>query len=198
MVRFRPVWLAWVGMAGWALLVCGCLRAGAPRHYTLAALAEPGPPRSEEARVVALGPVQVPLHLRQMAIVSRADAHRLVYHDGDLWAEPLDDAIPHLLATNLERLQPGRVVRFPAREAGAAVCRFAVEIRSFELTASGEALLAARWELYGADGSFRRSEEALIVEPGVLGLADLPAALSRALLDLSRRLSAAVPAAAVP
>ena len=79
-------------MTGSVLLVCGCLRAGAPRHYTLAALAEPGPPRSEGAMVVALGPVQVPLHLRQMAIVSRADAHRLVYHDGDLWAEQIGRA----------------------------------------------------------------------------------------------------------
>ena len=153
------------------------------------------PPAASVPAALGLSPLRLPLHLRQTAMVQRADAHRLVYHDNDLWADSPEEAIGEVLRENLVRLGAASAVwRHPWRAGSAPPRRLAIEITAFELCCPQDAILEARWELRDDRDAVLHRAGAAYREPAADGLGTLAEAQSRALLRLSQDIAAALSA----
>lgn len=154
--------IAWLILIA-ALSACGT---SAPTHYYLldAAMAGNGDngPGSER---IGIGPVRIPAYLDRPGIVTRTGDSEVNIDQFNLWAEPLDSAVPRLLAEAIHNHQPRlHPVPAPWPQALAPRLRFRITIRRFD-AAPGRATLNADWSLRRtdndavvADGSFGRSE----------------------------------------
>ncbi|MBN2450067.1 MAG: membrane integrity-associated transporter subunit PqiC [Lentisphaeria bacterium] len=185
-------------VAGAVLLpmLAGCARSGPARYYTLTPLASPAPAASP-GPVLRIRRVSVPVHLRQAALVVRESPTRLRYAEFDLWAQPVEDGLPEVLADNLARLTGAQVVADPlSRPSPTPAWEVHVGVRSFEMAADGTAHFAAAWELRAPGGGVAASGTSEAREPVQDGIGGLPQALSRAVLRLSEELAAAWAAAA--
>ena len=151
---------AGVGLAVCAavLLLAGCMTSAPTRHYTLLALAPASTPGATTARTVGVGPLRLPQHLRQAALVRRVNEYRVTYGDFDLWADPVEDRVLEVLVENLARLTGARrVLPYPWRVGEAPDRQLSLEVTAFELAADGQAELVARWELRDAHGALLES-----------------------------------------
>jgi uncharacterized protein len=179
-----------VVVAATALLLGGCARSAPTRQYTLLPLAEASAPQASSTLTLGIGPVRLPQHLRQPALVRRHSAYSLTYGDFNVWADPLEELVVEVLAENLTRLHAARrVERYPWRAGETPDRQVSLEITAFELAADGQADLAARWELRDARGALLEAGQTLQREPAGGLIANLPEALSRALLAFSRELA---------
>lgn len=169
------------------LLAGGCMRSHPPNYYTLATLA----PRTEVAvpPLIGIGPVSIPIHLRQPALVARRDPYALDYLDIHQWAQPLEDALPEVIGENLLRLTGAdRVVYFPWRSSEAITHQVSFRVYAFELDAGGRAVFEARWSLQDGAGQHLDSGLIALNEDVSHDPAAAPAALSRLLLRFCREL----------
>lgn len=153
------VWLILIA----ALSACGT---SAPTHYYLldAAMAGNGGngPGSER---IGIGPVHIPAYLDHRGIVTRTGDSEVNIGELHLWAEPLDSAVPRLLAEAVHNHQPElQPVAAPWPQALAPRLRFRIDIHRFDAGPDG-AVLNADWSLQRtdnneviADGSFAQSE----------------------------------------
>jgi hypothetical protein len=128
-------------------------------------------------------------------MVTRQGAYRLELAAYDQWAAPLYDMLPRVLIENLAlRLPSDRVVSFPQVSEASFDYRVAVDVSRFDVDATGQATLAARWQLYS-----RSTPRALQVADDVLqrrtegeGYGSYAASLSGVLGDLSDRIAQAL------
>lgn len=102
------------------------------RFYVLTATAEAG--AKEPGEKVTLGRVELPDYVRTPRIPLRVSNHEIQYSDLHQWAEPVEDAVPRVLAENLlRRLGPERFRSGPmpthlvAHEIQVGISRFDVE-----------------------------------------------------------------------
>ena len=150
--------------------------AGAPRrrlrgiaaHQPVHALAVAAPAadtRSPQSpAVVAVGPVTLPDYIDRPQIVTRKSAYQLELAAYDHWAAPLYDMLPRVLVEDVAlRLPSDRVVAFPQIGDASFDYRIAVDVSRFDVDATGEATLAARWQLYA-----RSTPRALLVADDTL------------------------------
>ena len=193
MDRFRSAGGVGVAALAAALLLAGCMKSAPTRHYTLLALAPAPTPGRATEHTLGIGPLRLPQHLRQAALVRRVSAYRVTYGDFDIWADPLEDRLVEVLMENLGRLTGARrVLRYPWRVGEAPDRQISLEITAFELAQDGRAELAARWEIRDAHGTLLEAGETSQREPANGEIGALAEALSRAVLGLSQDLSAAV------
>ena len=180
-----------------ALFVAGC--AGSPpiNLYTLSAAPAPAADtRSPQSpAVVALGPVTLPDYIDRPQIVTRKSAYQLELAAYDHWAAPLYDMLPRVLVEDVaSRLPADRVVSFPQVNDASFDYRIAVDVSRFDVDATGEATLAARWQLYA-----RSAPRALLIADDTLqrriegeGYDAYAASLSAVLADLGDRIARGV------
>ena len=178
-----------------ALLVAGCAGSPPVNLYTLSAVGLPSTdirvPPSTPA-VVAVGPVTLPDYIDRPQIVTRKSAYQLELAAYDQWAAPLYDMLPRVLVEDVGlRLPSDRVVAFPQIGDASFDYRIAVDVSRFDVDATGEATLAARWQLYA-----RSTAQALLVADETLqrriegqGYDAYAAALSGVLADLGDRIA---------
>jgi hypothetical protein len=104
----------------------------------------------EGAPVLALGPFRMPQYLNRSQMVTRGSGAELIVDDVNRWAEPLDDAVHRILASNLDRLLDSViVVAYPS-----------------------SALLEIDYRLVGRIGHFNSGEDGLVVLEVQWGAAD--------------------------
>ena len=176
-----------------AFLVAGCAGSPPTNLYTLSAApaADTRSPQSTPA-VVAVGPVILPDYIDRPQIVTRKSAYQLELAAYDQWAAPLYDMLPRVLVEDVGlRLPSDRVVAFPQIGDASFDYRIAVDVSRFDVDATGEATLAARWQLYA-----RSTARALLVADETLqrriegqGYDAYAAALSGVLADLGDRIA---------
>ena len=148
-VQVRPVYMALATVA----LVAGCAHSSRVEYYTLSTVSPPSE-QSPSDVVVGVGPIAVPAYLRQSAMVTRIDSNTLYYNDFRLWAEPLEDAIPQIISTNLQSLlQTQRMELFPWRTSAGVTHQLKAEVLAFELMPGGDAVLSLRWHLTDSAGN---------------------------------------------
>ena len=198
--RFGIMHLLALGLM--VLLVAGCASSPPTNLYTLSAigvpLTETAAPQSASA-VVAIGPVTLPDYIDRPQIVTRQSPYRLELAAYDQWAAPLHDMLPRVLVEDVAlRLPAVPVVSFPQVSEGNFDYRVAVDISRFDVDATGEATLAARWQLIYA----RSTPRALQVADDVLqrrsegdGNGAYAASLSGVIADLSGHIAEAVKSA---
>jgi uncharacterized lipoprotein YmbA len=175
-------------------VVDGCAGSSPTNLYTLSAVSAPAVetrPQSTPA-VVAVGPVILPDYIDRPQIVTRKSAYQLELAAYDQWAAPLYDMLPRVLVEDVGlRLPSDRVVAFPQIGDASFDYRIAVDVSRFDVDATGEATLAARWQLYA-----RSTARALLVADETLqrriegqGYDAYAAALSGVLADLGDRIA---------
>ena len=177
-----------------AFLVAGCAGSPPTNLYTLSPVGAPAAETRPESTpaVVAVGPVILPDYIDRPQIVTRRSAYQLELAAYDQWAAPLYDMLPRVLVDDVaSRLPSDRVVAFPQVGDASFDYRIAVDVGRFDVDSTGEATLAARWQLYA-----RSSPRALIVAEETLrrridgqGYDAYAASLSAVLADLGDRIA---------
>jgi uncharacterized protein len=187
-----PCLRVWVALA-LTLTALGCRSAVPTAYYSLntastTPVAETGP---SEIRV-GLGPIVLPGYLERHQMVVRSGPNELRIDDDHVWAAPLSEELPRVLAENLMLAKPSlRVTCIPWGARFAPEIVVAVRFSRFEAQADGRAVLDAVVTLSGRS----ESSWSLRLEDQAAGRtrADMVAAQSRLLGEFGRRIAAAIP-----
>jgi uncharacterized protein len=179
-------------MAAAMLALAGCVSSPEMRYYVLTADAAPS--SEPDATRVSVAPVTIPDLVDRPDLVVRAAPNRVQIADQDRWGEPLRDAVPRVLATNLQRrLGPRYAVSGGHRVSGGpAPIRVALDIRQFDAVAGGEVSVHADWSVR-SDKAPARPGQSRVREPiAEGGYAGIAAAFSRALDRLAADIAEAI------
>ena len=182
------------------MALAGC--AGTPSPKTnFYALSVEAPARPESAapagaaRVtrVSVTRVGIPGMVDRPQIVSRTAANSVEIFDFHRWAEPLQEAIPRVIAGNLAReLGPGHAVSASILPGLPPDVRVAVDVQKFEATMGTGVAVEALWSVRPATGEARVGRSAVEETATEGGHAGIVAAYSRALAAVAREIAAAV------
>ncbi len=177
------------------LLLVGCASNAPSRYYVLSPLTGEGKVTPEESCVnVGMGPIKLPEYVNRPQIVIRTAPNELVLSYFDLWAEPLTDSVPRMLAENISRLICTReVLLYPWKPSRAPDYRVEVEVLHMDGTLGKTVDLEAWWNVsYGAEKA-RVTKRSSYSEPAAGQDYDaLVQAHSRALAALSRDIAGAL------
>jgi uncharacterized lipoprotein YmbA len=145
--------LAILAVLAAALTLAGCANGQPTRFYTLSALAD-APGGTLRANLpeltVGVGPVTLPPYLDRPQLVTRVGGNRMVLADFDSWVEPMPGMFARVLAENLALLLgTDDVLMLPQRRDFALDRQVEVDVTRFDVDAAGNAVLDARWWVYG-------------------------------------------------
>jgi len=173
--------------------LCACASSPQPDFYILEATDAPAARTAGTGLTVVVGPLRLPEHLNRDKLTSREERYRVLVHDYERWAEPLEDNVTSTLAENISRLLPAeRVVAYPESIPDPD---FTVRAQFMEFgpSVSGDVLLRALWTVTPASGSEVIRHRTTIREPRAGPDAiDSVAAMSTALARLSEEIAAAL------
>jgi uncharacterized lipoprotein YmbA len=178
-----------------AILVDGCQSSPPPSLYTLSGVGRvesDGRPATSAPAVIAIGPVILPDYLDRPQIVTRQSDYELALAPNDRWAAPLYDMVSRVLVEDVaQRLPSDRIVSFPQVGDASFEYRVAIDIGRFDVDASGEATLAARWQVYARSASSARliNDDTLRRRVEGPGYGAYAASLSALLADLGDRIA---------
>jgi len=181
-------------VAGIVLLLAGCGSSPPVRFYSLQPLDLDYQADTNDAVVMYLGPLRVPEYVARTQIVTRGDGAEMIVDDYHRWAEPLDDAIPRIVAVNVDNLVDGViVVAFPSGNLVEADYRLQGSIVRFDADAAGRALLIVQWSIATPGGDLLVPPRRSRYEARVLRTGD-PGAVATALNDTVAQFSRAIAA----
>ncbi len=101
---------------------------------------------------VGVGPINTPDYLDRPQMATRGEGNRLVIHDFDRWAQPVQGRVLDVLMENIVALSDSnRVAPFPWPAAFRPDRRVMGEIVAFEAGPTGEVVLKVRWLLQVRD-----------------------------------------------
>jgi len=179
------------------LAVAGCATTPPPTFYQLEEPASTQLSGLERGIAIGVGPVNLPAYLDRPQIVIRDTAHKLELSEFNQWAEPLKNSIMRVIGVNLSNmLETTRVFKVPRRDRTIPIeFRIAIDIARFDGKLGGDALLVARWTLYGRNEKALLTKVSIISEPsGGEGYDNLIAAQNLALQKLSQEIVDAIKA----
>jgi len=145
--------MRWNGSALGLVLVfalLGCATAPPTRFYALSAepVAAIKPSKAAPGLVLAVGPVDLPEYLRRPQIVTRPGENRLEVSEFDRWGGALEEEITRVVTQQLgATLGTTRVYSYPSRIMPDIDLRIPVNVRTFDGTLGGEAVLDAAWSI---------------------------------------------------
>ncbi|MFQ5803507.1 MAG: membrane integrity-associated transporter subunit PqiC [Candidatus Methylomirabilales bacterium] len=144
---------------------------------------------------IGIGPIDLPHYLDRTQIVIRASPNQLDFAEFDRWAEPLRDNFSRTLTENLSTLlATPHVAVFPWDGSTPIDYQVEVEVTRFEGDADGNALLIARWSIFGKGVRelLVRRRSRFSKAAGAQDYEALVSAMSRALANLSREIATAI------
>jgi uncharacterized lipoprotein YmbA len=177
------------------LAVAGCAVTPPPDFYQLDESASTRLSGLERGIAIGVGPVNLEPYLDRPQIVIRGAGHKLELSEFNRWAEPLKDSISRVIIINLSNmLESTRVFKVPRRNKTISLeFRIEIDIARFDGELGANALLVARWTLYG------RQEKALLTKVSIIrvssggeGFDNLIAAQNRTLQNLSQEIVDAI------
>lgn len=183
-----------------AVLLSGCGSSPPVRYYGLAAADVAYQVDGGDAAIIGFGPIRVPDYLKRPQIVTRGSGSELKVNDFVRWAEPLDNAIHTVVATNVDAmLSDAVVVAYPYLNALDLQYWVIGRVDRFEADQSGNVVLVLQWGM-------QDSERQTIVPPqresyrASANNVDDPSAVARAMSDaltefsrdVARKVSAAL------
>jgi uncharacterized lipoprotein YmbA len=162
-----------------------------PQFYLLT---PPGPGgRSHGGPSVYVQRVAVPAYLARNSLVTVRAGNQVDYAASARWAEPLDQGIARMVAEDLNRVARVQATSFtPAAPPGDYTYSVEIQLQRFEGTDTGQVVLAARYEVFPANGTEPIASRSFEMrrtgwQPGdYAGLARL---LSEELMALSRAIA---------
>jgi uncharacterized protein len=198
MTKRAPKRLVILAVLAAGLTLAGCANSQPTRFYTLSPLADAsgGTPLAELPDLtIGVGPVTLPPYLDRPQLVTRAGGNRMVLADFDSWVEPLQGMFARVLGENLALLLgTDDVLMLPQRRDFTFDRQVEVDVTQFDVDTAGNAVLDARWWVYGRNGEkLLRSGRSTISEPAAVGdYTSAAAALSRALGAMSQEIAQAI------
>lgn len=186
------------------LPLCGCLGRSQPaRFYLLAPIASIPPEEAaaemKEGLRIGVGPLFIPEYVDRSQIVTRLSSHELALAEFNQWSEPLKESIPRTLGENLSSLlSTNYIYMYPWLGSTPIDYQIEMYITRFDAELGGNAILIARWTLLsGENKQVLLVKHSTITQPtGGADYADLVAAESQVLEQLSREIAAAIKAIA--
>ncbi len=139
-------------LLGLFLLLTGCGSATPINYYVI------DPVDSErlatfDNQSVQIIDLKIPQYLERFQIATRAGRNQLTFSDNHQWGENLRKNLLRTLARNLSRLLGTEDVGTPlSRSLAKANYALQVNIEQFDLQSNGQLILAARYQISGADG----------------------------------------------
>lgn len=137
-----------------ALLLVGCGTTSPPtRYFQLEPVAQQFESSSPNSKLLAIGPLHLPEYLDRPQLVTRSGSVEVSIDDFQRWAEPLESALPRVIAANLGAMRDGLAaldhrhdsfLRFDYRLLG--------DIRRFDVDESGQVVFLVRWWLQDDQG----------------------------------------------
>jgi len=143
---------------------------------------------------MSVGAFRMPEYLNRSQIVTRGSGAEIIVDDVNRWAEPLDDAIHRVLATNLDVLLESLVVvAYPSPAVAYSDYRLIGRIDGFISDPDGRVELRVQWGIINPDGTVllpaRRARfESQAANP------DDPGSIAQAMSDVLAQYSRAVAA----
>jgi len=197
----RPIARAALAAAAAALAACTLLepRPDTSRYFVLHPVAAPAPAPAAAPRV-GLGPIAVAAYLRRPELLTRVSASELEPSESERWAEPLEEAVPRVLARDLAAALGGLdVPLYPWYREDQPDVQVAVDLLRFEREGD-EAVLVARYDVRALreGGRARSGQTERRVRAASGDAAATVDALSAALAALAGELAGAVREIAPP
>lgn len=183
--------------AGIVIVFCSCIGGKSPAasFYTLTAIQTGEQPNSRfpENLSIAVGPVSIPPETDRPQILLRDTVNTVKLSEFDRWASPLQEDIASVLSANLSvLLHTQRVVPNIHENLFPVSYHVALNINRFDGSLTKEVVLDATWSIQKSGQT-----EPLVVKRSFFHepvkqetYADLVAAHSRALAELSREIAA--------
>jgi uncharacterized protein len=173
------------------------------RFFTLAPVVEARSDAETAPRglIYGLGPIELPEYLDRDELALRVSPAEVTYSATDRWAEPLRTNLTRVLLQDLSTLVGAdRIVLYPWPRTLSVSYQVGINVLNFERTATGEALLHARWFIRDPrTGEFLTLQESRVTHAATSpATADGVNALSADVGDLSREIAAALLRLPVP
>ncbi len=148
------------------LIVVGCAATPPPDFYQLNEPAVTQLTGLERGIAVGVGPINLAPYLDRPQIVIRGVGHKLELSEFNRWAEPLNDSVSRVIIVNLSNmLESTRIFKIPRRNKTIPLeFRIEIDIARFDGTLGGNAMLVARWTLYGREEAALLTKVSLISE----------------------------------
>jgi len=181
------------------LMIAGCGTSPTVHYYGLDAIDVAYTKDPEGSPVLSLGPFRVPEYLNRSQMVIRGANAEIIVDDVHHWAEPLNDGIHRILASNVDSLLESMIVlAYPSAAVLDVDYRVVGRIVRFDSDQNGVIVLEVQWGAAGTDGNSLvapsrgryESHAATPGDPGAIALA-----MSDALEQFSRDIASEITAA---
>ena len=144
---------------GLALFVAGCGKSAPTRFYSLTAIpaAVEGvggtTAKTGACPSLGIGPVEFPAYLDRTQIVTTGAGTAMQLAEFDQWIEPVRNNFERILMENLSVIGcAGPLVSFPWPSGMRPERQAAIQVRRFDGTLGGQAVLRADWSILDAGG----------------------------------------------
>jgi uncharacterized protein len=185
-----------VACAAAALILLGACTSSPPmRYYRIDALAEPASAAAQSPMILAVGRIVFPDYLRRPQQVRSGSGAEVTVDEFNRWAEPLDEAVPRVVAANVDALLPDVAVVQAERRTVRPDHRLFASVQRLDTDLHGNTELVVQWGVTGAEGepliaprtSRYRARAAPADEPEAMAVA-----VSDVLAQFSRDIAAAL------
>jgi uncharacterized lipoprotein YmbA len=146
---FVPVALA----LSLALFMAGCGKSPPTRFYSLTAAQATDAVPARDCPSLGVGPVEFPAYLDRTQIVTTGAGTTMQLAEFDQWIEPVRNNFERILMENLSLIGcAGPLVSFPWPSGMRPERQVAIQVRRFDGTLGGQAVLRADWTILDSGG----------------------------------------------
>ena len=136
------------------LFMAGCGSSPTVHYYALDSIGSRVAEDAPGAPIIAVGAFRMPEYLNRSQMVRRGPGAEIIVDDFNRWAEPLDDAIHRVLASNLDQLLDRViVVAFPTSAALNIDYRLTGRFDRFHAGPDGDVVLEVQWGIVAMNGT---------------------------------------------
>ena len=154
------------------LAMTGCItgRSAPSKYYVLNSISDAKTNTAtitdERAIIIGVDQVALPNYLDRPEIVTRITANKLQLGEFDVWAENLSGSVPVIISDNLSTLLSDYPVAIiPGMQAMQADYRVKVDVTRMDGVLGGDAVLIARWGIFGEQGRLLMTVRSIYREP---------------------------------
>jgi uncharacterized lipoprotein YmbA len=175
---------------GLLLIVNACGSSPPVRYYSLEAIDARYEGEVEVVAGLGIGPLRMPEYLGKTRIVTRRGDAEMVVDDFNRWAEPVEDEVHRIVATNLDGLLDDTVVvAFPYRHYTDLRGQVVGRVDRFDADQDGQVVLLVQWGIVTSDSDFIVAPRRVRYDARASEAGDYTAvasAMSQTLADFSR------------
>ena len=135
-----------------SIILNGCATSQPSRFYVLNVLERPQMENSQACKnesiiTIGINPIDLPRYLDRPQIMTRVNDNEYKLSELNLWAEPLKNSIPRIIAKNLNTLLCADTVIFPWSGLKQFDYRLSAVVVRLDGTLDGQALLEVQWSI---------------------------------------------------